>query len=85
MLKKNHKKIIDQSKSLGWVLEPDAKALMKSQGFDIPDFILTNSFGAADVFLKDCKGPIVAKAVSKKYCIRRSIMLLLQGFFQVII
>ncbi|MBT3176281.1 MAG: acetate--CoA ligase family protein [Desulfobacula sp.] len=66
MLKKNHKKIIDQSKSLGWVLEPDAKALMKSQGFDIPDFILTNSFGAADVFLKDCKGPIVAKAVSKK-------------------
>lgn len=66
MLKKNHKKIIEKSKSLGWVLEPDAKALMALQGFDIPDFILTDSFDEADRFLKKINSPVVAKAVSKK-------------------
>ncbi|MBC8439900.1 MAG: acetate--CoA ligase family protein [Deltaproteobacteria bacterium] len=66
MLKKDSKKILEKSKSLGWVLEPDAKALMKLQGLDIPDFILTNSFEIADLFLKACDGPVVAKAVSKK-------------------
>jgi hypothetical protein len=66
MLKKDSKKILEKSKSLGWVLEPDAKSLMKLQGLDIPDFILTNSFEAADLFLKECDGPVVAKAVSKK-------------------
>ena len=44
MLNKIAKKIIEKSKLLGWVLEPDAKALMKSEGFDIPDGILTNTF-----------------------------------------
>ncbi len=66
MLKKNSKKIIEESKSLGWVLEPDAKALMKLQGLDIPDFILTNSFEKADWFLKKSGCPVVAKAVSRK-------------------
>jgi acetate---CoA ligase (ADP-forming) subunit beta len=66
LLKQNTQKILDKSRSSGWVLEPDAKALMKLQGLDIPDFILTSSFEAADQFLKDSKGPVVAKAVSKK-------------------
>lgn len=66
MLEKNSKEIIAKSKSLGWVLEPDAKALMKLQGLDIPDFILTNSFEAADQLLKKSDCPVVAKAVSKK-------------------
>jgi hypothetical protein len=66
MLKENKEKILNKSKALGWVLEPDAKALMKLQGLDIPDFILTSSFEAADQFLKDSDGPVVAKAVSKK-------------------
>ena len=66
MLTKTDKKIIEQGKTLGWVLEPDAKALMKRQGFDIPDFILTTSFESGHRFLKDCEGPVVAKAVSKK-------------------
>jgi len=65
MLKKNSKKIIEESKSLGWVLEPDAKALMKLQGLEIPDFILTHSFEEADQFLKKSGCPVVAKAVSK--------------------
>jgi hypothetical protein len=66
MVTENSRKILEESKSLGWVLEPDAKALMKLQGLDIPDFILTNSFEAADQFLKTSESPVVAKAVSKK-------------------
>ncbi|MCP4371237.1 MAG: acetyl-CoA synthetase [Deltaproteobacteria bacterium] len=66
MLKKNSKKIIEESKSSGWVLEPDAKALMKLQGLDIPDFILTHSFEEANQFLKTSGCPVVAKAVSRK-------------------
>jgi len=66
MLNKDSRKILDNSRALGWVLEPDAKAFMKHQGLDIPDFILTNSFEAADQFLKTCDGPVVAKAVSPK-------------------
>lgn len=66
MLDQNSKEVIAKSKSLGWVLEPDAKALMKLQGFDIPNFVLTNSFEEADHFLKKSDGPVVAKAVSKK-------------------
>ena len=66
MLEKNSREIIAKSKPLGWVLEPDAKAIMKLQGLDIPDFILTNSFEEADLFLKKSACPVVAKAVSKK-------------------
>ena len=66
MLDKNSKEIIAKSKPLGWVLEPDAKAIMKLQGLDIPDFILTNSFEEADLFLKKSDCQVVAKAVSKK-------------------
>ncbi|NOX34666.1 MAG: acetyl-CoA synthetase [Deltaproteobacteria bacterium] len=66
MLKKNIKEIMEKSKLSGWVLEPDVKALMKLQGLDIPDFVLTNSFEEADRFFKKSGGPVVAKAVSKK-------------------
>lgn len=66
MLDQNSKEVIAKSKSLGWVLEPDAKALMKLQGIDIPDFVLTNSFKEAAQFLKKSDRPVVAKAVSKK-------------------
>jgi acetate---CoA ligase (ADP-forming) subunit beta len=66
MLKKEYQSIIDNSKSLGWVLEPDAKTLMKSQGFDIPDNILTTSFEKAHQFMKSAGCPVVVKAVSRK-------------------
>lgn len=66
MLKKKIRAIIEAHKNLGWVLEPDAKAIMKSQGLDIPEFVLTGSFEKAEKFLKKINGPVVAKAVSKK-------------------
>ena len=65
-IKQESKKILENSKELGWVLEPDAKALMKLHGLDIPDFILTNSFESAGKFLNKADCPVVAKAVSKK-------------------
>lgn len=66
MLKKNSWNIIKNSQSLGWVLEPDAKELMKLEGFDIPDNVLTNSFERANQFMEDSDSPVVVKAVSKK-------------------
>lgn len=66
MLAKNSRKIIENSRTLGWVLEPDAKALMKHQGLDVPQGIVTPSFTAANQFLKNQDGPVVVKAVSKK-------------------
>ena len=65
MLEKEGKTILENSKELGWVLEPDAKALMKLHGLDIPEFILTNDFESADKFLNKSDCPVVAKAVSK--------------------
>jgi len=66
MLKKKIRTLIEAHKDLGWVLEPSAKAIMKAQGLDIPEFVLTHSFEKAEKFLKKTKGPVVAKAVSKK-------------------
>jgi len=58
--------IIENSKLRGWVLEPDAKEIMATQGFDVPNFVVTDSVQAAGDFLKLSPGPVVAKAVSEK-------------------
>ena len=59
-------KIIEKSQETGWVLEPDAKAMMASFGLDIPRFVLTDDIETASSFLAQLKAPVVAKAVSKK-------------------
>ena len=66
MLRKSITRIIEESRSLGWVLEPLAKKIMADQGFDIPAFVLTDSIEVAKKFLREASGPVVAKAVSKK-------------------
>jgi succinyl-CoA synthetase beta subunit len=58
--------ILEKSNELGWVQEPDAKALMKENGLDIPQSVLTNDIEKARQFLEESGGPVVAKAVSKK-------------------
>ncbi|MCK5096665.1 MAG: acetate--CoA ligase family protein, partial [Desulfobacteraceae bacterium] len=65
-LKESSREIIAKSKALGWVLEPDAKELMKIHGLDIPAFTLTDSFETADKFLNKVGSPVVVKAVSKQ-------------------
>ncbi len=66
MLKKKIKEIIKNNKPLGWVLEPDAKALMKLYNLDIPDFVLTDSSKDVEPFIDKSGYPVVAKAVSEK-------------------
>ncbi|MFH2092256.1 MAG: acetate--CoA ligase family protein [Pseudomonadota bacterium] len=66
MLDKKSRQIIENAKALGWILEPDAKQIMKLQGLDIPEFVLTQDMDTAQQFLKQIKGPVVAKAISKK-------------------
>ncbi len=65
MLSKSDSIIIENSKPRGWVLEPEAKQIMANQGFDVPNFVLTDSIQVANNFLK-LSGPVVAKAVSEK-------------------
>lgn len=66
MLSKISRTLIDQSKTIGWVLEPDAKAIMYDAGLDIPEFVLTPDIEEARAFFKKKGGPVVAKAVSQK-------------------
>jgi hypothetical protein len=66
MLDKQDNLIIANSKGRGFVLEPSAKQIMANQGFDIPNFVLTDSLKVASDFLKLSSGPVVAKAVSEK-------------------
>lgn len=58
--------MIDKSKNIGWVLEPDAKKFFKSQGLDVPEGVLTASFETANQFRKQISGPVVIKAVSRQ-------------------
>lgn len=64
MLNLKIKEIIDSSREQGWVLEPDAKAIMKTVGLDVPKGIVTGSVSSAQKFLKDVEGGVVIKAVS---------------------
>ncbi len=66
MLNAVSRKILEKSNDLGWVLEPDAKILMKENGLDIPQSILTDDFETACRFLDQSGTPVVAKAVSEK-------------------
>ncbi len=66
MLSQLYKGILERSKNRGWVLEPDAKQIMANRGFDVPNFVLTDSIEVAREFLKHSPGPVVAKAVSEK-------------------
>jgi succinyl-CoA synthetase beta subunit len=66
MLNRKIRKLIEAGRESGWVCEPDAKAVMKSRGFDIPASVVTGSPEEAVRFLNQTDGPVVAKAVSKK-------------------
>ena len=66
MLNKEFKRIIENYKKQGWILEPDAKAMMALSGLDVPLSVVTDSVTEAKQFLNDIGTPVVAKAVSKK-------------------
>lgn len=56
--------LIRASLSRGWMLEPDAKALLRAHGFDVPRGRVTDSADRAVAFMKDRGKPVVIKAVS---------------------
>ncbi len=66
MLTQEIGRIIENSRRTGWVLEPDAKAVMRIHGLDVPDSVLTRDFETAEAFMARCGGAVAAKAVSPK-------------------
>jgi len=66
MVNKEIEEIIENSREAGWVTEPDAKALLKSAGLEVPDHTLAESAGEAVEFAEGNGYPVVAKVVSPK-------------------
>jgi len=66
MLMEEIRDILLGSKGLGWVLEPDAKRLLRLAGFEVPRFKRAFSLEAALQFAEEIGYPVVAKIVSPK-------------------
>lgn len=58
--------LIQDALDRGWMLEPDAKNLLKAHGFHVPQGMVTSSIEEAAAFLEGQGGPVVLKAVSEK-------------------
>ncbi|MCG8637970.1 MAG: acetate--CoA ligase family protein [Desulfobacterales bacterium] len=65
-LSKSDKACILASKERGWILEPDAKAMLERHGFDLPGRLVTDSLSDASAFLSELSAPVVVKAVSPR-------------------
>jgi acetate---CoA ligase (ADP-forming) subunit beta len=66
MLKKVIAAILDASRSHGWVLEPDAKSLLRAYGITVPCFTWAVNPGEAVQFVRQHGFPVVAKVVSPR-------------------
>jgi hypothetical protein len=66
MLKKEIMKILSSSKTIGWVLEPEAKRLLSLAGMDTPRFIWAKKVDQAIRFAEEIGYPVVAKIISPK-------------------
>ncbi|BBO88214.1 acetate--CoA ligase family protein [Desulfosarcina ovata] len=56
--------ILSASADRGWVLEPDAKRIMREVGLDVPDFRYATQLEAAAKSAAELGYPLVAKVVS---------------------
>ena len=56
--------ILEESKKHGWVLEPEAKRLLREAGFDVPEFVWARSEEEAVKAGGRLGWPVVAKVVS---------------------
>ncbi len=59
-------RIIEEARSDGWVLEPDAKRLFSLAGFSVPRFVFARTTGEALGFAREIGFPVVAKIVSPR-------------------
>jgi acetate---CoA ligase (ADP-forming) subunit beta len=64
MLRDNIRKIFSEAKERGWVMEPQAKDLLRLAGMDVPSFLFTADVAEAIRFAEEIKYPVVAKVVS---------------------
>jgi acetate---CoA ligase (ADP-forming) subunit beta len=64
MLKKKIEKVLSASRANGWVLEPDAKGILKEKGLPVPAFRLAGSMPEARAKAREIGYPVVAKVVS---------------------
>lgn len=56
--------VLGASQEAGWVLEPDAKALLSRHEIPVPQSVVTRQLDQALAFLQETAGPVVIKAVS---------------------
>ncbi len=56
--------LLDQSKPLGWVLEPDAKTILKLSGIAVPEFRVARDSAEARAAAAELGYPLAAKIVS---------------------
>ena len=66
MLTEDMRKIIDNAREAGWVLEPDAKRLLALAGLTVPDFTLAATARGAAAAAGKIGYPVVVKVVSPK-------------------
>jgi len=66
MLKKEILEVLDASRSKGWVLEPDAKSILRSYGIDVPRFTWAINPEEAIQFARENGFPVVAKIISPR-------------------
>ena len=66
MLTVEMKKILEASRSIGWVIEPEAKQIFFLAGLDVPRFRWAKDKGEVTQFAEEIGYPLVAKVVSPK-------------------
>ncbi len=64
MLTKDMRKIVEDARLAGWILEPDAKKLLSLAGLILPDFFLAKTAEEAIIAAGRIGYPVVAKVVS---------------------
>ena len=64
MLNKEMKKILENARKTGWVMEPEAKRFLNLAGLPVPNYRLVNSLDTAVEAARSIEYPVVAKVVS---------------------
>jgi acyl-CoA synthetase (NDP forming) len=64
MLTQDMRKIVDDARQAGWILEPDAKQLLSLAGLTLPNFVLAATPEEAVAAAGKIGYPVVAKVVS---------------------
>ena len=64
MLTEKSRELLKQARGAGWVLEPDAKAILRDAGLTVPAFFCAPDVESAAAAARDIGYPVAAKVVS---------------------